>query len=226
MEPQLLPCTVLCHMAGFLSPPPLLLVWLPPSLGLTPSSLFLFYLFRATPTTYGCFHARGLIRASPASLHHSHSIAGLNCVCYLHHSSQKHQILNPLSETRDQTHILMDTSQVCDYCTTKGTPAASLILVVWGNYFQTLQQEKLCIIRSSSPSPFPSTFDGSSVCQQSHHQHQLRIVCGGFAFFFFFFFFFSDHSFFLPVLFSWGFVIVVVVSEWTSENRQQRGQFV
>jgi len=33
-------------------------------------------------------------------------------VCDLHHSSCHHQILNPLSEARDQTHILMDTSQV------------------------------------------------------------------------------------------------------------------
>ena len=28
----------------------------------------------------------------------------------LHHSSQQHQILNPLSEARDQTFILMDAS--------------------------------------------------------------------------------------------------------------------
>ena len=31
----------------------------------------------------------------------------------LHHSSWKHQILNPLSEAGDGTHILMDASQVC-----------------------------------------------------------------------------------------------------------------
>ena len=30
--------------------------------------------------------------------------------CDLHHSSQPHRILNPLTEARDQTHILMDTS--------------------------------------------------------------------------------------------------------------------
>ena len=29
-------------------------------------------------------------------------------VCNLHHSSQQRQILNPLSEARDQTHILTD----------------------------------------------------------------------------------------------------------------------
>ena len=30
----------------------------------------------------------------------------------LHHSSQLHQILNPLSEARDQTLVLVDVSQV------------------------------------------------------------------------------------------------------------------
>ena len=34
-------------------------------------------------------------------------------VCSLHHSSWQHRTLNALSEARDQTHILMDTSQVC-----------------------------------------------------------------------------------------------------------------
>ena len=34
----------------------------------------------------------------------------LSHVCDLHHSSQQHQILNPLSKAMDQTHILMDTS--------------------------------------------------------------------------------------------------------------------
>ena len=33
-------------------------------------------------------------------------------VCNLHCSSQKRQILNPLSEARDQTWVLMDTSQI------------------------------------------------------------------------------------------------------------------
>ena len=37
----------------------------------------------------------------------------LSHVCDLHHSSQQHWILNALSKARDQTHILMDTSQVC-----------------------------------------------------------------------------------------------------------------
>ena len=33
-------------------------------------------------------------------------------VCNLLHSSQKHQILNPLSEARDGTQVLMDTNWV------------------------------------------------------------------------------------------------------------------
>ena len=36
----------------------------------------------------------------------------LSRVCRLHHSSQPQQMFNPLSEARDQTCVLMDTSQV------------------------------------------------------------------------------------------------------------------
>ena len=35
-----------------------------------------------------------------------------SCVCDLHHSSRQRRILNPLSEAKGQTHILMDASQV------------------------------------------------------------------------------------------------------------------
>ena len=38
-----------------------------------------------------------------------------SCICDPHHSSRQHQILNPLSEGRDCTHVLMDTSRV-HYC--------------------------------------------------------------------------------------------------------------
>ena len=37
----------------------------------------------------------------------------LSLICSLHHSSQQHQVLNPLSKAWDQTHVLMDTSRVC-----------------------------------------------------------------------------------------------------------------
>ena len=42
-------------------------------------------------------------------------------ICNLHHSSQQHQIPDPLSEARDQNHLFMDTSQIHLHCTTTGT---------------------------------------------------------------------------------------------------------
>ena len=40
------------------------------------------------------------------------SIWDPSCICDLHCSSLQHQILNPLSEAKDRTHILMDTSRI------------------------------------------------------------------------------------------------------------------
>ena len=58
-----------------------------------------------------------------------------SCICDVHHSSQQHWILNPLSVARDRTSIFMDTSvardrilifmdttHVCAHCATTGTP--------------------------------------------------------------------------------------------------------
>ena len=76
--------------------------------------LFLFYLFllfRAMPMAHGSSQVRGQIRAAAASLHHSHSNAPDGSpICDLRHSSGQRQILNPLNDARDQTHILMGTS--------------------------------------------------------------------------------------------------------------------
>ena len=68
---------------------------------------FFFLLFRAAPVAYGVTQARGIIRATTAGLHHS---------------SRQRQILNPLSEARDQTPKLMVPSQICFCCATMGTP--------------------------------------------------------------------------------------------------------
>ena len=43
-------------------------------------------------------------------------------ICDPHHSSQQHQIPDPLSEARDQTCILIDTSWIPFLCATTGTP--------------------------------------------------------------------------------------------------------
>ena len=44
----------------------------------------------------------------------------LNHFCNLHHSLWPCQILNPLSEARDQAHILMDTTQVLNLLSHNG----------------------------------------------------------------------------------------------------------
>ena len=46
----------------------------------------------------------------------------LRCIGYLHHSSQRGQILNPLSEARNRTYNLMVPSWIHFHCATMGTP--------------------------------------------------------------------------------------------------------
>ena len=49
-------------------------------------------------------------------------------VCNIHHSSRQHQILNPLSGAREQTHILTGTSQVCYHCYPEPPPPLDPVL--------------------------------------------------------------------------------------------------
>ena len=51
-----------------------------------------------------------------------------SCVCDLYHSSWQRRTLNPLSEARDWTCILMVTSRIHFPCTTMGTPKFHLFL--------------------------------------------------------------------------------------------------
>ena len=44
----------------------------------------------------------------------------LSCICDLYHGSRQCQILNPLSGAKDQTHILMDTSEICYHLSQNG----------------------------------------------------------------------------------------------------------
>ena len=48
--------------------------------------------------------------------------------CNLHHSSLQCWILNTLSKARDQTHNLMDPSQICFCCATTATPLKKIFL--------------------------------------------------------------------------------------------------
>ena len=63
-------------------------------------------------------------------------------VCDLHHSSRQRQILNPLSEPRDQTHNLMVPTQIHFCCATTGIPLSPLSNLPPGlcieNFFQML----------------------------------------------------------------------------------------
>ena len=72
-----------------------------------------FFFFRAAPTAYGSLQARGRIGASAAGLHHNGG-SKLH-ICDLHHSSWQCRILNPLSESRDRTCILVDPSLIIGF---------------------------------------------------------------------------------------------------------------
>ena len=60
---------------------------------------------------YGIFQARSQIGGLTACLHHGHSNAGSNLLLRLTPQLTAPQILNPLSEARDQTSVLIDASR-------------------------------------------------------------------------------------------------------------------
>ena len=65
--------------------------------------LFYFHLFKAVPTAHGGSQARGGIRAVAAGLRHSHSNSRFQAASAAYTTGHsKRQILNPLSEARDQ----------------------------------------------------------------------------------------------------------------------------
>ena len=72
---------------------------------------FFFLLFRATPTAYGNSQARGGIGDAAAGLHCSHSSEGSESHLLLP-TPQLMDMPDSLSEARDQTCLLMDTSLV------------------------------------------------------------------------------------------------------------------
>ena len=85
---------------------------------------FFFGLFSFAPAVHGDSQARG--PTGVAGLGHSHSSSGSK-PC-----SQQPWILNSLSEARDRTYNLMDTSRIGFCCAMMGTPkrATSLLLII------------------------------------------------------------------------------------------------
>ena len=81
----------------------------------------LFCLLRASPEEYGGSQATAPNGAAATTLRHSHSNGGLSCIWYLHRSSWQCQILNPLSEARGGTCVLMDASRIRFHWATTGT---------------------------------------------------------------------------------------------------------
>ena len=76
------------------------------------SFFFFFLLFRATLVAYGGFQTRGQIRATAASLCHSHHNTGSELCLQPNHSSWQHKMLNPLSKARNRTCNIMAPSQI------------------------------------------------------------------------------------------------------------------
>ena len=85
-----------------------------------PLSPFHSLLFRSASAAYGSSKAR---RQLPA---YTTATQDPSRICDLHHISWQCWILNPLSEARDQTHILMDTSWVPYHCATRELPVVYL----------------------------------------------------------------------------------------------------
>ena len=76
-----------------------------------------FFLFTAAPVAHGCSWASSWIRVAAAGLHHS---------------SQQHLILNPLSEARHRTHILTEPRSG------SAEPQWELLFCIFSGFFQQM----------------------------------------------------------------------------------------
>ena len=72
--------------------------------------LSFFFFLMAEPKAYGISQARGWIRAAAVTYATATATRNLRHICNLYHSLQQCQVLDPLSEARAWTHILMDTA--------------------------------------------------------------------------------------------------------------------
>ena len=86
------------------------------------SFLYFFFFLRTTPVAYGGSRARGQIGAIEAHVCHSHGNARSEAHLQPMLQLVASWILNPLSEVRDWTSILRDTSRVHYHQASTGTP--------------------------------------------------------------------------------------------------------
>ena len=82
---------------------------------------FIIFLFTATLAAYESSQARGLIGAAAAS----HSPSNARSELHLPPCLWQHRIPKPLSKTRDQTRILMNTNQVLNPLSHSGNSCCS-----------------------------------------------------------------------------------------------------
>ena len=108
---------------------------------------FFLLLFRAAPAAYGDSQARGRIRATAASLHHSHSNSGSELRLQPTPQLTAMPILNPLSEAGDWTCDLMIPSQVHFWSAVTGTPKVDFLAM--GDLYCSVSF--CCAAKSTSP---------------------------------------------------------------------------
>ena len=70
---------------------------------------FFFFLFRAAPAAHESSQATGQISTAVEAYATGTAIPGLSHMFEVQGTMQQHRILNPLSEARDRTLILMET---------------------------------------------------------------------------------------------------------------------
>ena len=80
------------------------------------------------------------------------SMPDLIHVCDLYHGLQQCWILNLLSEARDRTRIFLDTSWVCFWWATEGTPLTAIILhdIYITHFFISWEEEFFLLPKNSS----------------------------------------------------------------------------
>ena len=111
---------------------------------------FFFLLFGAAPAAYGGSQTRGQIVELELQLPAyttATAMPDLSCIGDLHHSSQQHQIHNPLSEAKDQTRNLMAPSRICFRYATMGTHD--------GNFSSNAPSTRLCPLHYLRLQPNP-----------------------------------------------------------------------